>query len=727
MVVELVGALADPGEVTGAAPPGQKAFAPAIEPILEAVLDRADDEEPAGGGKGGTEYDALRDDPVVGLPFYGSWPARATTVPDAGWARELNLWTTRRMAAGLGARTVRHNQEELMAAAWDQLGSIREASDELNRARLGAEVARSRMAGVAAVDSGDRLALTAPLLTFVAVGGEPARTLIADGAVPTGLIERAWLRRPPRGRGASAGTAYVEATRAGASPAARRALAFRKVTPAVGWWAAEVELAVEEDPGDLIEPDAMAHVAATGLAETVGGAALSGFVLGGPSPIGGHSPKDPVIDDSIEIPAGSLESPTGTAKPPSGTAKPPSGTANPPRGPGKRPGGTERPPRGTGRPPRGPIKPPSGPAQPARRTTSERATGPHEDARRAPGKRPGRTPSGGREAPPGEIPPPTTEDVPPGVPTTSTATAADVADAVAALDPLVPARASIIARIPALATLLPPNEMPAGFALAPEFEDPLFWDLAEIDQDVIVPGIGDFPVNRVRLLAVNPGFVGAYLDGANHEAAREFLWREYPTDLTATFFARFFDYGDADAVDILPIAGWDERSSISDNVPGAATTTAILIRGDLVRRYPDANVFLAPPRSGGVPDYEAGIQPSFEGRLGSDVLVLGFPEATDVVLGETGIGEHFVVIEERVTAPRFGLDQERNGDLKSWDGLAWTDFEDSGDHISTGPIQGLRTQLIDEVEWGRNSAHLAAAVHQRPYRRVYPATHLVQR
>ena len=137
----------------------------------------------------------------------------------------------------------------------------------------------------------------------------------------------------------------------------------------------------------------------------------------------------------------------------------------------------------------------------------------------------------------------------------------------AALDPLLSVRASIVARIPALADLLPADEMPAGSRSPPQFDDPLFWDLAEIDEDVIVPGLGEFPVNRVRLLAVNPGFVGAYLVGANHEMARELLWREYPTDLTATVLRallRLRRQGRRSTS--CPIAGWDEDSSISDNV-----------------------------------------------------------------------------------------------------------------------------------------------------------------
>ena len=113
-----------------------------------------------------------------------------------------------------------------------------------------------------------------------------------------------------------------------------------------------------------------------------------------------------------------------------------------------------------------------------------------------------------------------------------------------AINPLLAMRASLVARIPALDGLMPDGELPAQVRLDAEFPDALFWDLAELDPDVIVPGLGEFPTNRVRLLGVNAGFVGAYLVGANHELAREFLWREYPADLTATFFRRFFDYAD---------------------------------------------------------------------------------------------------------------------------------------------------------------------------------------
>src|SRR5262245_54123391 len=119
--------------------------------------------------------------------------------------------------------------------------------------------------------------------------------------------------------------------------------------------------------------------------------------------------------------------------------------------------------------------------------------------------------------------------------------------------------------------------------------------------------------------------------------------------------------------------------------------------------------------------YTKSVQPSFEGRLGVDVLVVGFPLATDVVRAG-----YFVVLEERVTAPRFGLDVERDGDLTAWSELAVTDFPETADHVRTGPIPGkIGSPEFDRVKWGRNAAHLAAAVHQSPFRRLFPATRLV--
>ena len=270
--------------------------------------------------------------------------------------------------------------------------------------------------------------------------------------------------------------------------------------------------------------------------------------------------------------------------------------------------------------------------------------------------------------------------------------------------------------------MLLPGDLPAELHLGPVFEDPLFFDLLEADPDVIVPGLGTFPSNRVRLLGVNGGFVGALLVGANHQMAEELLWREYPADLAATFFSRFFAYDDPETVDIAPLAGWGRTTSVTANVPVAAATTALLVRGDLVRRYPDLNVFLAPQTVDGEPDVESAVQPSFLCPLDADTVVVGFPLPPAEVLGTP---EYFVAFEERVLAPRFGLDVHRDGPLTGWDELTWEDFPPRATHASASSIPGLGRPEFDGVRWGRNSAHLAAAVHQPPYRRLFPASRLV--
>jgi hypothetical protein len=600
--IDFIGALADPFLITEKPPAAGAAFAQAVEPVLADSLGRAADAPDK------ASYNALRDDPVVGLPFYGSWPSNATRVPKSGWAREANLRPDRRIAAGLGARVVRRNQEELMAAAWDQLGSVREASDELNRGRLGAEIGRSWQERVARVEDGDRLGLAASLLAYVRVDGKPANSIVAGSLAPSVVTDRVWLRRTPRPRGASASKAYLKGTSPGASIKDRKAFGYQNVAQPQGVSPVEAELSVQDRPDGLFSAAAIGYAESAGLAARFGGQRLTDYL---------H-----------------------------------------------------------------------------------------------------------RRLQPNPVPPGATRQKP----FRATAAAAGVADAVAALDPLDSMRASLMARIPALRSLLPKGELPAAFQLAPRFLDALFWDLLRVDKDVLVPGLGDFPNNRIRLLAVNPGFVGAFLVGANHEMSREFLWREYPADLAATFFQRFFDYTNPDAFDIEPIDGWPALSNISANLKAAASTTVVLIRGDLIRRYPDVNIFVAPKNSEGEPDYRGAVQPSFEGRLGGDVLVVGFPLAPEIILASP---PYFLVLEERTTAPRFGLDVKRDGRLTSWDNLAWIDFDDSALHVGATAIPGLGAPVFPgsaggDVEWGRNAAHLAAALHQRPFRRLYPATRLIK-
>ena len=63
-------------------------------------------------------------------------------------------------------------------------------------------------------------------------------------------------------------------------------------------------------------------------------------------------------------------------------------------------------------------------------------------------------------------------------------------------------------------------------------------------------------------------------------------------------------------------------------LPKTATNQiVILIRGDLLKQYPNAIVYLAKKNAAGKPDYSDQVFPVFEGQLPPDVGFLGFPIA----------------------------------------------------------------------------------------------------
>ncbi|MFF0174176.1 DUF3892 domain-containing protein [Micromonospora profundi] len=128
----------------------------------------------------------------LGPPLYGGRYAGVDRVPGdvahPHWLRELNLDPRHRIAAALGTRVVREQQEELMAAAWEQAAEVQRANEAIRQAQLAAEVSRStyerRIAGPAAAAlarsgtdaaSAGRLALGGPL--------PPGRLLQVSGAV----------------------------------------------------------------------------------------------------------------------------------------------------------------------------------------------------------------------------------------------------------------------------------------------------------------------------------------------------------------------------------------------------------------------------------------------------------------------------------------------------------------------------------------------------------------
>src|SRR5262249_775745 len=78
------------------------------------------------------------DDPVIGPPLYGRWHAAVQQIPatSSAWLKQLNLDPRFRSAAGLGTRVVHEELTQLMASAWNQVGSIEQANQKLHRAQM---------------------------------------------------------------------------------------------------------------------------------------------------------------------------------------------------------------------------------------------------------------------------------------------------------------------------------------------------------------------------------------------------------------------------------------------------------------------------------------------------------------------------------------------------------------------------------------------------------------
>jgi hypothetical protein len=275
---------------------------------------------------------------------------------------------------------------------------------------------------------------------------------------------------------------------------------------------------------------------------------------------------------------------------------------------------------------------------------------------------------------------------------------------------------------------------------APNLPEPLYLPLADADPDRFLPGIGEIPDDTVTLLETNPRFVEAFMVGANHEMNRELLWRRYPTDRRGTPFRRFWDRVDK-APDIPQIHTFDAPKGLGVN-SGADLrgSLVLLVRGQLLRRYPEAVVYAAPAKPDGRFDPSPTVieDPVFWGRINPDVTFVGFGLARESV--EPAPGWYFVLAEQP-TAPRFGLDVPPNptdpdpppSPPLNWSQLHWGHVGvDPGRHLtlSTAGL-GSTSKAVGQLapvtaQYGKNAAHMAAITFQRPFRAVIHSSKVLE-
>src|SRR5262249_15960867 len=215
-------------------------------------------------------------------------------------------------------------------------------------------------------------------------------------------------------------------------------------------------------------------------------------------------------------------------------------------------------------------------------------------------------------------------------------------------------------------------------------------------------------------LRSNARFIEAFMAGLNHELSSELLWREFPGELRHTYFQTFWE----GPPQIPELHTWDPTVALGGSFSGG-DALLLLIRGELLHRYPDALIF-AVPAAGPTTLGQGEVLPVFRARMDPDITFLGFPFTEAQARG------HFFVIQEQPSAPRFGLDDTRTSPVASWNDLAWTDMRTlPGARVKLGDLLLPAAARPAAPTWAFNAAHMAAILRQRPVQIAFHADKLL--
>jgi hypothetical protein len=299
----------------------------------------------------------------------------------------------------------------------------------------------------------------------------------------------------------------------------------------------------------------------------------------------------------------------------------------------------------------------------------------------------------------------------------------------------------------------------AEIMAAPEFPQPMYRPLADLSQDYLLPGLELVPPNTLGLLVENHAFIEAYMVGLNHEMSRQLLWEEYPSDGRGSYFRQFWDVSgyvpeptdpqDPNALrewlkDIPPIHHWPAANQLGQNPNRPATgggDLVLLVRGELLRRYPNALIYAAKARwdtetaSHELTDVEK--HPLYRGNLLPDVTFFGFALTAAEARGSTDTNNPdqgwFFVLEQHATEPRFGLEPVPSDgstpQVTTWNDLSWANFGTPAMLPASTQPQNVIGPVLDppppeppdnpgdpDNHWGQDAAQTAFILLRRPVR-----------
>ncbi len=671
-------------------------------------------------------------DPEVGPPIYGgaqalcdALPASAVPAAEPRWLAELNLDPAHRIAAALGAAVVRMDQEQLMVGAWSQLQNVREANAVLRAAQFArfASTALHRRT-LRAMAPGDVLGVTHRAQAHLSVAdvagaaGLTARGAVAVSALPTAATSAA-LRRLVRPLGRAVRPL----------PAAERAHAAIEVL-ADGDVGADWVLPIP-DPRDRDDHDVLGAIERGdlgGVFDVQAGdeamIALTRIIdeLVTVEEIDAFSgmPSDAARLDAIARQVGlgwALVRQSGDWWIPADTLARHRGTGVDPE--------AEAPPFSADRIVEGVFRP----LAEAIAARWDGSFGELPQPEEAVIDRRDLAPLWGE---PSSVIGETFNEL--GVdglvePLEPPRPRLDLAalDLVGRLHPWLTVPRRTASRLPGLAAMFGrAGDDITPIAAAPEFTRPLYEALVRLDQEWLMPGVAAIAEpDMVTLLETNSAFVSSFLVGANHEFARELVWREYPTDGRASSLRRFW----TTEPDIAPLHTLRRGGVEELGDPARAGKLVFVVRGELVRRFPHLiAAVVASATSGDEPEY--GRQPRrtlFRLPLAPDLLLIGVDltdtQVRDADPASVGVSPardaYWFTLAEHIGALRFGLDEVFDpteagpGGKVERDDLAWLHWAAPGTpHLPARIPEVLERPAGTPV----SSALFAWALFQKPAR-----------
>ncbi|NNN30167.1 hypothetical protein HLK59_07285 [Streptomyces sp. S3(2020)] len=255
----------------------------------------------------------------------------------------------------------------------------------------------------------------------------------------------------------------------------------------------------------------------------------------------------------------------------------------------------------------------------------------------------------------------------------------------------------------------------------PRFTVPIAEELLARWPEWALPGISALPPDSVTLLETNPEFIAALLVGLNHEFNRELLWREFPTDQRGTPFARFWP---SDGTDVEEIALWPREAPLGSQLrTGGAGNLVLLVRGELLRRFPGTALLAVRGVAGRLPEAFDGVPATPLALDESTVLYL----FSGLDAARARAEDFFFVFREPMRGTQFGFDTGgQPAQMASWADLTW-----DGVHVAGGGFATLSRAPASPVPapdlavWGQDAADMARIAFQRPFQLAFRATTLL--